>query len=149
MAVFIFAQIMMAIMGMIFPMPPIKGNMMLMMLGSIMGHIIFGITVALLVKKQALRQSTNTFMGFRLKKLETFLLTYSSCLDRIEALSVTAVTKTKQNNMNLNKNQLYIKEFADKVQINKCKETLLVNENAFKALLSELLLTVSKLKTIK
>ncbi len=53
MAVFIFAQIMMAIMGMMFPMQPMEGSMMLMMVGSIIGHIIFGITVALFVKEQA------------------------------------------------------------------------------------------------
>lgn len=52
-AVFIFAQIMMAIMGMMMPMPPIEGSMLLMMVGSIMGHIIFGITVALFVKERA------------------------------------------------------------------------------------------------
>jgi len=53
MAAFIFAQIMMAIMGMMFPMPPMEGNMILMMVGSIMGHVIFGITVAMFVKEQA------------------------------------------------------------------------------------------------
>jgi hypothetical protein len=53
MAAFIFAQIMMAIMGMVFPMPPMEGSMMLMMVGSIMGHVIFGITVAIFVKEQA------------------------------------------------------------------------------------------------
>ena len=53
MAAFIFAQIMMAIMGMMFPMPPMQGSMMLMMVGSIMGHVIFGITVVLFVKEQA------------------------------------------------------------------------------------------------
>lgn len=52
MAAFIFAQIMMAIMGMMFPMPPMEGSMMLMMVGSIIGHVIFGITVALFVKEQ-------------------------------------------------------------------------------------------------
>ena len=40
MAVFIFAQIMMAIMEMMFPMPPMEGSMMLMMVGSITGHVI-------------------------------------------------------------------------------------------------------------
>jgi hypothetical protein len=53
MAAFIFAQIIMAIMGMMFPMPPMEGSMMLMMVGSIMGHVIFGITVALFMKEQA------------------------------------------------------------------------------------------------
>ena len=52
MAVFLFAQIIMAIMGMMFPMPPMEGSMMLMMIGSIMGHVIFGITVALFVKEK-------------------------------------------------------------------------------------------------
>jgi hypothetical protein len=52
-AVFIFAQIMMAIMGMMFPMPPMEGSMLLMMIGSIMGHVIFGIIVALFVKENA------------------------------------------------------------------------------------------------
>jgi hypothetical protein len=50
MAAFIFAQIMMAIMGMMLPMPPMEGSMILMMLGSIMGHVIFGIVVAQFVK---------------------------------------------------------------------------------------------------
>lgn len=44
--VFVFAQVMMAIMGMIFPMPKMEGSMMPMMIGSLMGHIIFGMTVA-------------------------------------------------------------------------------------------------------
>lgn len=51
-AVFVFAQIAMAIMGaMMGGMPPMEGSMMLMMIGSIMGHVIFGITVALFVKE--------------------------------------------------------------------------------------------------
>lgn len=49
-AVFIFAQLMLAIMGTMFPMPPMEGSMMLLMVGSIIGHLIFGITVALFVK---------------------------------------------------------------------------------------------------
>ena len=56
-AVFIFAQIMMAIMGMMMPMPPMEGNMMLMMIGSIMGHIVFGITVAIFIKEQVAEKS--------------------------------------------------------------------------------------------
>lgn len=55
---FIFAQIMMALMGMIFPMPPMEGSMLFMMIGSIMGHIIFGITVALFVKEQVAIEKT-------------------------------------------------------------------------------------------
>jgi len=52
MAVFIFAQIMMAIMGaMMGGMPPMEGSKMLMMAGSIMGHVIFGIAVAIFVKE--------------------------------------------------------------------------------------------------
>jgi hypothetical protein len=51
-AVFVFAQIAMAIMGSLMGgMPPMEGSMMLMMIGSIIGHVIFGITVALFVKE--------------------------------------------------------------------------------------------------
>lgn len=50
--VFLFAQIAMAIMGfMLGGMPPMEGSMMLIMIGSIMGHLIFGIVVAQFVKK--------------------------------------------------------------------------------------------------
>ena len=53
MLAFIFAQIAMAIMGaMMGGMPPMEENMILMMLGSIMGHVIFGIVVAQFVKVQ-------------------------------------------------------------------------------------------------
>ncbi|MBI5916193.1 MAG: hypothetical protein HY842_12525 [Bacteroidetes bacterium] len=45
-AAFVFAQIAMGILGEIFPMPPMEGSLMLMMLGSIMGHAIFGMAVA-------------------------------------------------------------------------------------------------------
>lgn len=48
--VFIFAQIMMAIMGAMLPMPKMEGSMMLMMVGSIMGHIIYGMAVSKTVK---------------------------------------------------------------------------------------------------
>ncbi len=52
MAVFIFAQIAMAIMGAIMGgTPPMEGSLSLIMIGSIMGHVIFGITVALFVKE--------------------------------------------------------------------------------------------------
>ena len=44
--VFIFAQIMMATMGAMMPMPAMEGSIMLTMLGSLMGHIIFGMAVA-------------------------------------------------------------------------------------------------------
>lgn len=50
MAVFVFAQIMLGILGMFLPMPPMEGSMILMIMGSIMGHVIFGITVAYFVK---------------------------------------------------------------------------------------------------
>lgn len=43
---FVFAQIMMAIMGAMMPMPKMEGSMMLTMIGSLMGHIIFGMAVA-------------------------------------------------------------------------------------------------------
>jgi uncharacterized membrane protein YagU involved in acid resistance len=48
--VFIFAQIMLAIIGMMLPMPPLEGSMILLMIGSFIGHVIFGIVVAIVVK---------------------------------------------------------------------------------------------------
>ena len=51
-AVFIFTQIAIAIMGaMMGGMPPMEGSMMLMMIGSAIGHIFFGIVVAMFVKE--------------------------------------------------------------------------------------------------
>ena len=44
--VFVFAQIMMKVMGAIMPMPKMEGSMLLMAIGSLMGHIIYGIAVA-------------------------------------------------------------------------------------------------------
>jgi uncharacterized membrane protein YagU involved in acid resistance len=53
-AAFVFAQVMMAIMGaMMGGMPPMEGSMMLMAIGSILGHLVFGIVVALIVKEDA------------------------------------------------------------------------------------------------
>jgi uncharacterized membrane protein YagU involved in acid resistance len=50
--VFVFAQMMIKIMAMMMPpMPAPEGSMMLMMVGSILGHIVFGITVALTAKE--------------------------------------------------------------------------------------------------
>jgi hypothetical protein len=52
-AVFIFAQIMLAILGAIIEgIPPMEGSMILIMVGSIIGHIVFGIVVALFVKEE-------------------------------------------------------------------------------------------------
>lgn len=45
MIVFVFAQIAMAMMGLVFTMPKMSGNMTLMMLGSIIGHLVYGIVV--------------------------------------------------------------------------------------------------------
>lgn len=51
-AVFIFAQVAMAIMGaMMGGMPKPEGSMLLMAIGSIMGHVVFGIVVALFTKE--------------------------------------------------------------------------------------------------
>ena len=44
--VFVFAQIIMAMMGAMLPMPKMEGSMMLMMIGSIIGHVIFGMSVS-------------------------------------------------------------------------------------------------------
>lgn len=43
---FVFAQIMMAVMGTMLPLPAMVGSKILLMIGSLMGHIIFGIVVA-------------------------------------------------------------------------------------------------------
>ena len=51
MAAFVFAQIMMAIMGAMMTMPPMEGSKVLIMIGSIMGHVVFGIVIALFVKE--------------------------------------------------------------------------------------------------
>ncbi len=56
-AVFIFAQVMMFIIGKMMPMP--QDNMMLMMLGSLIGHLVFGIVVALIVPVYTQVQSDN------------------------------------------------------------------------------------------
>ncbi|MCK9409688.1 MAG: DUF1440 domain-containing protein [Bacteroidetes bacterium] len=51
--VFIFAQIMMAVMGAIVgSMPPPEGGMALLILGSMIGHIMYGIPVAIVVQSQ-------------------------------------------------------------------------------------------------
>ncbi|HMQ77360.1 MAG TPA: hypothetical protein PKE21_14515 [Flavobacteriales bacterium] len=53
-AAFVFAQLAMGVMGaMMGGMPPMEGSMMLMAIGSIMGHVVFGIVVALMVKDNA------------------------------------------------------------------------------------------------
>lgn len=44
--IFIIAQIMMAVMKSMMPMHSMKGPMMMTMIGSLMGHIIFGIAVS-------------------------------------------------------------------------------------------------------
>lgn len=52
----VFAQIMMALMGMLIPMPPSNANMGLMLLGSAIGYIVFGIAVAeLLVDRNTIK----------------------------------------------------------------------------------------------
>ena len=45
-AVFIFAQIMMAIMGSMSNMPKPEGSMMMIVMGSVIGHIVYGMGVA-------------------------------------------------------------------------------------------------------
>lgn len=54
-AVFVFAQIMMALMSMVMPMPSGSedDSMVLMMIGSLLGHIVYGVIVALMVPLQA------------------------------------------------------------------------------------------------
>jgi hypothetical protein len=50
--VFVFAQVMMALMGAVMGnMPPPEGSMILMIIGSLVGHVVFGIVVALIAKE--------------------------------------------------------------------------------------------------
>jgi len=58
-AVFVFAQLMMFIIGKMMPMPMPQDNMMLMMIGSLIGHLVFGIVVALIVPVYTQVQSDN------------------------------------------------------------------------------------------
>ncbi len=58
-AVFVFAQVMLFIIGKIMPMPMPQDNMMLMMLGSLIGHLVYGIVVALIVPVYTQVQSDN------------------------------------------------------------------------------------------
>ena len=44
--VFVFAQIMMAILSAMIPMSAMEGSKVLLMMGSLMGHIVFGLAVA-------------------------------------------------------------------------------------------------------
>lgn len=47
--IFIAAQIMMAAMSIVKPMPSAEGNMMLMMVGSLAGHLLFGLVTGIIV----------------------------------------------------------------------------------------------------
>lgn len=50
-AAFLIAQVSLGAMGSIFPMPPMEGSIMLMMIGSIVGHVLFGIVVTIFIKE--------------------------------------------------------------------------------------------------
>lgn len=47
--VFVFAQLMMFVMGKMFSMPMAQDNMLMMMIGSLIGHLVFGIIISLIV----------------------------------------------------------------------------------------------------
>ena len=57
-AVFIFAQVMIFIIGKLMPMA--EDNMMLIMLGSLIGHLVYGIVVALIVPAYAVQSEKYT-----------------------------------------------------------------------------------------
>jgi hypothetical protein len=42
---FVFAQVAMGVLGAIFPMPAVEGSMAMMMVGSVLGHVVFGVSV--------------------------------------------------------------------------------------------------------
>ena len=57
-AVFIFAQVMIFIIGKLMPMA--EDNMMLIMLGSLIGHLVYGIVVALIIPAYAVQSEKYT-----------------------------------------------------------------------------------------
>lgn len=57
-AVFVFAQVMMLIIGAMMPMPAM-GDKMLMMIGSLIGHLVYGIVVVLIVPNYSVSRSKN------------------------------------------------------------------------------------------
>jgi uncharacterized membrane protein YagU involved in acid resistance len=59
-AVFIFAQLMLWLIGMIMPMPEMEGSKTLMMLGSLISHLIYGVFVSWLVPLKAAATSLRT-----------------------------------------------------------------------------------------
>ena len=50
-AAFLIAQVSLGAMGSIFPMPAMEGSMILMMVGSIIGHLVFGIVTVQFIKE--------------------------------------------------------------------------------------------------
>ena len=56
-AAFLIAQVSLGAMGSIFPMPPMEGSMMLMMLGSIIGHFVFGIVAVQFIKEPVAKKT--------------------------------------------------------------------------------------------
>lgn len=66
---------------------PMEGSMVLIMIGGIMGHVIFGIVVAMFAKEQAEYQSKYFLKGFQLLKSETIFI--------FKIFSLSATTKSK------------------------------------------------------
>ena len=60
MIAFVWAQISMKIMGLVFMMPPMQGNVALMIMGSIIGHVVFGIIVVLVLSKAEAKAKVET-----------------------------------------------------------------------------------------
>ncbi|MEO7265659.1 MAG: DUF6789 family protein [Ferruginibacter sp.] len=58
-SVFILAQVMMFLISKLMPMPMVEGNMMLTILGSLIGHLLYGIVVALIVPNYYIEQLRN------------------------------------------------------------------------------------------
>lgn len=59
--VFIFAEVMLFIRGKLMPIPMENNNMMLMMLASPIGHLVFGIVIALIVPAVEIDNFKNNF----------------------------------------------------------------------------------------
>ena len=57
---FAWAQISMKMMGLVFMMPPMPGSVVLNLMGSMLGHIVFGIVVSLVLAKATAKVSVKT-----------------------------------------------------------------------------------------
>jgi|GEM_PF-244825 len=105
--VFVFAQAMMFVMGLLMPIPQNNANIGLMMIGSIIGHIVFGIGVAEVVAERKSIGDSNLVNSKKEKNLKATLL--SICLVVIiSEFSLTSCSKDNVTNATNNTNSEFI-----------------------------------------